>query len=552
MADPICRWRNSSVKQVIEFNSILPLQSTNKALARKHIDYYWNLLDGKDFFSTAYQLAVQMGLYYEDENVLHPRFEKLITVEEASKYINSWAKKYYAPNPYTKSMNMDQKPIIINDFLVNWAVEHDDPKFSEALKSMFNDVIGNTDILVNMLNNFSDVIITNDMIALKEGVNNDLRTPILANVDPKDKRFFFEYFGGQYRLDKIIKAESHPLQQIHYGAPGTGKSFGIDEEIKKNKYKSIRTTFHPDSDYSTFVGCYKPQMDTVIVRDDRGFPVKENGQIVSKKEIVYKYSPQAFLKAYVKAWKNINEPVVLVIEEINRGNCAQIFGDIFQLLDRNAAGYSSYPINADEDILQYLNNELAELTIDDAETINSMYEDDVMADVLNGSKLLLPKNMYIWATMNTSDQSLFPIDSAFKRRWDWKYVRISEGRDRKTGALIKNTIEIDDEHKYDWWEFLQAINQEIGNATLSEDKKLGFFFCKATNNVIDAELFVAKVIFYLWNDVFKDADTELFNVLEDGNQPTFDQFYTEDAMGSTIVNKEVVVKFIEKVMKSVE
>lgn len=352
---------------------------------------------------------------------------------------------------------------------------------------------------------------------------------------------------------KTISRKDLPLQQIHYGAPGTGKSFGIDEEIKRNKYKSIRTTFHPDSDYSTFVGCYKPQMETVTVRDDRGFPVKENGQTVYKKEIVYKYSPQAFLKAYVKAWKNPKDSVVLVIEEINRGNCAQIFGDIFQLLDRNVDGYSSYPIQADEDILQYLNSEFDGLTIADADKIDAMYEDAVVEDIINGSKLLLPPNLYIWATMNTSDQSLFPIDSAFKRRWDWKYIRISEGRDKKTGALIKNTIKVDDAHSYDWWEFLKAINTAIGNTTMSEDKKLGFFFCKATNNVIDAELFVAKVVFYLWNDVFKDADTDLFNVLDDGNEPTFDQFYTEDTItGNTIVNKDVVVKFIEKVMKSVE
>ena len=126
-----------------------------------------------------------------------------------------------------------------------------------------------------------------------------------------------------------------PLQQIIYGAPGTGKSFGVDNDVKRYGLTDIRITFHPDSDYSTFVGAYKPQMERVIVRDDRGFPVKENGQVVYEKKIVYKYSLQAFLKAYIAAWKDLEHPHVLVIEEINRGNCAQIFGYLFQLLDRN-------------------------------------------------------------------------------------------------------------------------------------------------------------------------------------------------------------------------
>lgn len=405
-----------------------------------------------------------------------------------------------------------------------------------------------------------DITDISKLALLHEAITSDPNNKIWNQTCSATVGAYRDFLISMYNVPKksiensllVEKNEDLPLQQIYYGAPGTGKSFGVDEVIKKNHYKAVRTTFHPDSDYSTFVGCYKPQMETVTVRDDRGFPVKENGQVVCKKEIVYKYSPQAFLKAYVEAWKDTNSPQVLVIEEINRGNCAQIFGDIFQLLDRNKFGYSSYPIIADQDIMMHLNEKFSGLNIANADEIDAMYEEAVTEDVLNGSKLILPKNLYIWATMNTSDQSLFPIDSAFKRRWDWKYVRISEGRDQNTGALIKNTIKIDDSHSYDWWEFLEAINNAIGDATNSEDKKLGFFFCKAKDNVIDAELFVAKVIFYLWNDVFKDSDTDLFQVLEDGNQPTFDQFYTEDTMGNTIVNTNVVVKFIEKVMKGVE
>lgn len=214
-----------------------------------------------------------------------------------------------------------------------------------------------------------------------------------------------------------------PLQQIFYGAPGTGKSFRIKRDTANQS--KIRTTFHPDSDYSTFVGCYKPTMSN---EGDRADQEKGGGT----KQIEYAFVAQAFLKAYVKAWKSycIKEsedakPQYLIIEEINRGNCAQIFGDLFQLLDRNEDGYSTYPIVADTDIQKYLSKEFEELDVPDS--LNMIYDDydgNVAEDIKNGTVLALPNNFYIWATMNTSDQSLFPIDSAFKRRWDWKYMPI--------------------------------------------------------------------------------------------------------------------------------
>ena len=134
-------------------------------------------------------------------------------------------------------------------------------------------------------------------------------------------------------------------------------------------------------------------------------------------------------------------------------------------------------------------------------SINDLFKGkDIVAQVLEGEVLLLPNNLYIWATMNTSDQSLFPIDSAFKRRWDWYYVPISNAE--------KNwTIEVNGA-KYDWWNFLQAINDRVYDATYSEDKKLGYFFCKADDGIISSSKFVSKVIFYLWNDVFKDSEFE--------------------------------------------
>lgn len=338
-----------------------------------------------------------------------------------------------------------------------------------------------------------------------------------------------------------------PLQQIFYGAPGTGKSHAINELTAGKDV--IRTTFHPDTDYSTFVGAYKPTTKSVPVTTVIGtnaVPVMYNGKEMMEDKIVYEYVSQAFLQAYVKAWKKYSdaqegeEPAdeFLVIEEINRGNCAQIFGDLFQLLDRGDEGFSEYPIKADSDMKKLLEKEFEGLEIKNKEGINALFkgDKDIVAEVLAGDVLLLPNNLYIWATMNTSDQSLFPIDSAFKRRWDWNYVPISD-------AGKKWMIEVNGA-QYDWWKFLEAINDKVYHATYSEDKKLGYFFCKAKDGVISAEKFVSKVIFYLWNDVFKDSEFEGDTFKdEDGEKLSFDKFYSVEN-NQVKVNGTKIVKFL--------
>ena len=343
-------------------------------------------------------------------------------------------------------------------------------------------------------------------------------------------------------------SDKKTLQQIFYGAPGTGKSHAINELTTGKDV--IRTTFHPDTDYSTFVGAYKPTTKSVPVTTVIGteaVPVKgKDGKEMKEDKIVYEFVSQAFMQAYVEAWKKYctvqegEEPLdeYLVIEEINRGNCAQIFGDLFQLLDRGDEGFSEYPIKADSDMKKQLKKEFAGLEIKNKESIKDLFKGkDIVAQVLEGEALLLPNNLYIWATMNTSDQSLFPIDSAFKRRWDWYYVPISNAE--------KNwTIEVNGA-KYDWWNFLQAINDRVYDATYSEDKKLGYFFCKADDGIISSSKFVSKVIFYLWNDVFKDSEFEgsAFRD-ENGEKLSFDKFYSVDN-GKVKVNEEKVELFLK-------
>lgn len=393
---------------------------------------------------------------------------------------------------------------------------------------------------------------------------------------------------GREQIDVSRKS----LQQIFYGAPGTGKSNTIKNstEQAEKEGRVFRTTFHPDSDYSTFVGCYKPGMksaDRIYSAEELAVKLKEiknsgvtypchkfaaqywrslkdlsadtikqilmacgftesmnveiskgvaiGQEYLNKDEegkIIYTFTPQAFTNAYVEAW-NTEEDVCLIIEEINRGNCAQIFGDLFQLLDRKN-GVSEYPIDADADLANYLSKKLAGST-----------HKDITDEIREGKKLKLPSNLYIWATMNTSDQSLFPIDSAFKRRWDWTYMKI------KNHPEENYKIKLSDK-EYDWWEFIQRINEIIASMTSSADKQLGYFFCKvAGDGTISPETFVSKVIFYLWNDVFKDygfEDASLFRYKNDKDEMkdlTFPDFYDE---AGEKVNETRLKDFLDKVL----
>ena len=357
-------------------------------------------------------------------------------------------------------------------------------------------------------------------------------------------------FNGDYVLYEEAVAYTkknkncESLQQIFYGAPGTGKSDTIFERTKDLPKEDVfRTTFHPDSDYASFVGSYKPKMNDRTVYGAQGPLRNSRGEEISEPKITYTFSPQAFTNAYIRAWQT-DEPVFLIIEEINRGNCAQIFGDLFQLLDRDENGYSKYDIVPDSDLSDYIKGKLE----DAAE------KEGLTSHIKEGKILKLPNNLYIWATMNTSDQSLFPIDSAFKRRWEWKYIKIKKGIDKKTGAELDWKIKVGEDNSYDWWEFLKAINYKIDKMTSSADKQLGYFFCLADRNgEINIDTFVNKVAFYLWNDVFKDYAEDGSPLLkykkneEDKSESdlTFPDFFDQ----SGEIDKNVVKQFIEKVMK---
>ena len=383
------------------------------------------------------------------------------------------------------------------------------------------------------------------MLAKKEGYkidSSDFETKLAAGKSNKNIQAFVRFLKGlkAANFPQRSKIIIDPLQRIYYGAPGTGKS----NEIKLltgngtfSKNYTLRTTFHPDSDYSSFVGAYKP--------------------IWNGEKIIYVFRPQSFLRAYIEAWKHPEHNVALVIEEINRGNCAQIFGDIFQLLDRERTGLSKYPIEADIDMQNYLKGEFVNIesiyTEDQIQAINKYYAnhyDTAFDDIENGIILTLPKNLSLLATMNTSDQSHFPMDSAFKRRWEWQ-------KKKKKNAHKNWKIQLDNSHELiDWWEFLNRINMVISDLTTSEDKQLGYFFChpdeyqikpngdeNAQPDLITAKHFVGKVIFYLWNDVFKDYAFDAPCCKgKDDKEVLFAKFYNEDGKS---VNIDTLTNFFE-------
>lgn len=297
--------------------------------------------------------------------------------------------------------------------------------------------------------------------------------------------------GKVYKLIKKNKKTSplkKAINRIYYGSPGTGKSYVVNEILNPLDFKFYeRITFHPEYDNACFVGGYKPISEIIEFID-------ENDEVIFKDEIKYKYVPQVFTNIYIKAWQDLENQYYLALEEINRGNCAEIFGDIFQLLDRNS-GYTVSP-----------SNELQKYII---EKLGSQHE-----GIAGGMKL--PSNLSILATMNTSDQSLFPMDSAFKRRWDWEYIPIcytSIDDFKNINESFDYEIDIEDGQKYSWIKYIEKINLNHikNNSSLGMDKCIGNYFIKPDNDkTISLRPFINKVIFYLWNDVFKDEDNKVF------------------------------------------
>ena len=295
-----------------------------------------------------------------------------------------------------------------------------------------------------------------------------------------------------------------PRNLIVFGAPGTGKSYRIEkgeEKGKEGREKKFgnnyeRVTFYPTYSYAQFVGTYKPVMNQI--KDKEGKVEKdENGNV--KEEISYEFVPGPFLRVLVNALNNPGENWCLIIEEINRANSAAVFGDVFQLLDRNSKGESEYPIAVSEDVKRFLNDEEKGLTgVGRAEL-------QKMAGSIE--QLKIPANMYIWATMNSADQGVFPMDTAFKRRWEFEYIGVDDEAEENAKCL-QWTIE---GCGYEWNKVRRVINGLLAVNGVNEDKLMGPYFIQPKEgNVILVDAFSSKVLMYLWEDAGRMIRRKLF------------------------------------------
>lgn len=313
---------------------------------------------------------------------------------------------------------------------------------------------------------------------------------------------------------------------IFFGPPGTGKSFQLQQIVTSHlraAERVWRVTFHPEFSYFDFVGTYKPRVGWMKSLNDFT-DADQRSHTNREPRVYYAFDPGPFSKALVEAIKTPNESVVVVVEEINRGNCAAIFGDVFQLLDRvgddkpDERGMSEYPIVPSAEWTGWLDEQLK----------------GVQTACWSAGRLRLPGNLYLYATMNTSDQSLFPMDTAFRRRWGLQYVGV------ETTAIVRTRARLhaNDREGVAWVDFARAVNTAIVDHTRSDDKQMGpWFVQRAPGDTFVADVqFRSKVLFYLWSEVFRDAPQKVFHAAV----RTYDQLVRRHADGLPVFSDAIV------------
>lgn len=442
---------------------------------------------------TAYQQACQFGI--EDRGRDRFRIQNYLYTfddENLKKYLQFWIKLYYAPNPFVKSD--EDEPFLIYCEMVKEIVKREN--FSIRYYDFFNRRIGgkSDDILLNALKAYASPIkhkkVNNEDIIYIEQPNvqsaiNEVKF-IEENLpigDSKSRTEFFDRFSYQNyckfwgitnnlptaimfeNKNTMVKRKTGAANTLFYGVPGAGKSHAIKQKCS-DMTKLERVVFHPDYTYSDFVGQILPR----VVKD------KENPQ----GRLRYIFTPGPFTKMLKKAEEDPSNMYYLVIEEINRGNAPAIFGEIFQLLDRIEDGSGEYAIS---------NYDVAEW----------VYGDE-------NHEVRMPSNMSLLATMNTSDQNVFTLDTAFQRRWNMKHIP------NKVMKALHADIRIDGTD-VSWGVFASVINDELLQISTEmsslEDKRLGAYFIH--QNELAFDKFPEKALKYLWDDAFKMEKDKIFN-----------------------------------------
>lgn len=348
--------------------------------------------------------------------------------------------------------------------------------------------------------------------------------------DEENKTLVFDIIWPsilEFKSTKYINQEMTdipPHNRIIFGAPGTGKSHSLNKDRCEHfgeRYE--RVTFHPNYSYSQFVGTYKP----VPKLDNNNKPTGD---------ITYDYVPGPFIRAYIEAYKEPDEPYLLLIEEINRANVTAVFGDVFQLLDRKN-GESEFEIETSEDIRNHFYKEM---------------KDEIKNGDFDCKRMKIPKNMYIWATMNSADQGVFPMDTAFKRRWDFEYIGIDHGVDDNYKEYQAKFPGL--EEPINWNKLRKGINKKLSRGNVNEDKLLGpYFISKDILDKMDKEnydinnefikSFKSKILMYLFEDAGKHCE-DLFEGFD--GRPTFSEILDKfDKKGLKIFGDDFPEKLSE-------
>lgn len=355
----------------------------------------------------------------------------------------------------------------------------------------------------------------------------DIERHLIINID--------DYKNLKQENKNILKNINISHNRIFFGAPGTGKSYMLNKEAKEyfgNNYE--RVTFHPSYMYGNFVGAFKP-FPIILKNKDGSIKKDEDGNI--KESITYEYVPGVLIRQLVKAYKNENINYLLIIEEINRSNIASVFGDIFQLLDRDSNGESEYEITTSRELQEFLKKELENVEL--SEKVKNKLGKDF-------SKIYLPNNFYIWATMNSADQGVMPMDTAFRRRWDFTYIGIN---DAVSEDFKKYRFKINSEETVNWNEFRMKLNEKLSLLNIPEDKLIGpYFVPKSILEGIDldklTEVIKNKVLMYLYEDAAKPYKSLLFAEGKFSTYSTVCKNFEENALALFKGNLDVKTELI--------
>lgn len=385
--------------------------------------------------------------------------------------------------------------------------------------------------------------VANGVMLDSEELKKQLNEFDVVNIDEK---CFNEIFQALFNpiinsisnlsLEKKILDKPH--QRIFFGAPGTGKSYELNKEAKEYFGKDYeRVTFHPNYMYGNFVGAYKP-FPKVLKNSDGSIKTDADGNI--QETITYEYIPGVLMKQLVKAFKNPNKNYLLLIEEINRANVAAVFGDIFQLLDRDETGESEYFIATSKELQEYLIKEFKDVEL--SEEVSNKLEKDF-------SRLYLPSNLYIWATMNSADQGVMPMDTAFRRRWEFKYLGINDAADANKEDFANYKFKINSTETVKWDEFRRELNKKLSSLNIPEDKLIGpYFISKSILEGTDLERLTetikSKVLMYLYEDAAKAFKSSLF---AEGKYSTYSsvcKYFDENALSLFKGNIEIGTELI--------